>query len=215
MFKIWGEIMELNISNAADIKRLLRNDDYLVRCDTIAALEMYNDNKEICDIIIEMLNDKNYLVRCEACEALYGVLDSDVLGKLMSRLKIEKSSVVRMYIVSNICQIIKSINYDFNIVDELAHLFNKEKSKRVIIAYLCVFYVMSGDKKFIYAILNYMNDEDYHIRHNAVNLLNDIVDKDNIEIVTSGYKNRLIREDAYSVRDLLERSLEELTVKGE
>lgn len=195
------------------IKNKLNNDDYLMRCDVVNDLAKYTDNIQILNILIEMLDDKNYLVRCEVCDALYGCKSEMVFNKLMTRIKKERSSTVRMYIISTIGSIVDCIINKNLIYEQLFTLSTKETSKRVIIAYMALFYLLNKDIKYIEKALFYINDSDYHIRCNVINLLNEVVDNENISIIVNLYKTRLLCEDIFCVKDLLEKSLKELTMK--
>ncbi len=208
--------MDINLTNNDDIdkiKKNLQNEDFLVRCDAVHDLSKYNDDPYVLNILIEMLGDKNYLVRCDVCDALYNTKSKKVLESLVLKLKKEKSSTARMYMVSTICGIIKNIGCSSTIKIELMSLYEKEKSKCVIIAYMSVFYLMDKNKKFIKDALCYINDKNYHIRSNVINLLNDVVDEKIFDTIIHSYKRRLEKEDVFCVKELLERSLIELSSK--
>lgn len=195
------------------IKNKLNSDDYLIRCDVVSELAKYIDNSQILNILIEMLDDKNYLVRCEVCDALYGCKSEIVLNKLLSRIKKERSSTTRMYIISTISSIVDETSNKSLIYDKLFSLSEKETSKCVIIAYMALFYILNKNIEYIYKALFYINDNDYHIRCNVVNLLNEVIDDENIFIILYSYKKRLLYENVYCVKDLLKRSLKELKIK--
>lgn len=195
-----------------NIKNKLNSEDYLQRCDAVSDLAKYIDDFRVANILMEMLEDKNYLVRCEVCDALYGFKSEIVLNKLLTRIKKERSSTVRMYIISTIGSIIDCVNNKNAIYEQLYILSTKETSKRVIIAYMSLFYLLNKDMEYINKALLYINDIDYHIRCNVINLLNEIVDNKNISIIINTYEKRLLIEDIFCVKDLLETSLKELAI---
>lgn len=194
------------------IENKLNSEDYLQRCDVVSDLAKYIDDFRVANILMEMLEDKNYLVRCEVCDALYGFKSEIVLNKLLTRIKKERSSTVRMYIISTIGSIIDCANNKNTIYEQLYILSTKETSKRVIIAYMSLFYLLNKDMEYINKALFYINDIDYHIRCNVINLLNEIVDNKNISIIINTYEKRLLIEDIFCVKDLLKTSLKELAI---
>lgn len=190
----------------------LSSEDSLERWDSVDYLTDYVSDTKIRNIIIQMIDDKDYLVRCQACEALYGYVSAEILNKYIERLKNERSSIVRMYIISNITYIVNSNTIDTAFLYEtLYKYYLKEKSKHSIIAYLALFYSLKKDIVYIYKALFYINDNDYHIRCNVINILNEVIDDENISIIINFYKNRLSIEEAFCVKDLLEDSIKTIS----
>lgn len=208
--RVWDRV-EFDLNKSEDIEKiqyLLKSEDILIRCDTVEGLAEHITNPKILNILINMINDKNYLVRCEVCDALFNSEEEIVLEKLLLRLKKEKKSLVRMHIVSAVCNMVRKNKNNDRYINTLKILFNKEKSKRVIIAYLVLFYSTSKDKKYLNKALSYINDGDYHIRCNVINLINDVLDVGNTDIIVKAYNNRLKREKAFCVTDSIKRNVE-------
>ena len=188
----------------------LKDDDVLIRCDAAASLYEYNEDEKVKEALKEALNDSNYLVRCEACDSLYGLNDRDILDCLLKALKKERSAIARMYIVSTVSSVLKEAGIAENEKSLLISLAEKEESKRVIIAYQALLYLIDRDKDHILKALSYLNDPNYHIRCNAVNLVYDAADEEVLDIVISGFEERLKAEKVFCVEDLLKKCLEEL-----
>lgn len=189
------------------INFLLHSEDMLTRCDVVEYLSDYIDDFKILNIILKMLDDKSYLVRCEVCDALYNAKEEFILEKLILRLRKEKKSIVRMYIISTICNIIKNNKSYVKYINSLKIFYKKEKSKRVIISYLVLFYSINKNDKYLNNALMYLNDSDYHIRCNVINLVNNVIDNNNLNEIVKAYNNRLKIEKVFCVRDLIENSL--------
>lgn len=200
----------MDLSKNEDIKKvcsLLNSEDVLKRCDAVECLAEYIENLHILNIVIKMIDDKNYLVRCEVADALFNSTEELVLEKLIFRLRKEKKSVVRMHIVSTLCNIIRKNNYNYNYINSLKILFKKEKSRRVIIAYLILFYSISKNKKYLNIALLHLNNSDYHVRCNVISLVNDVLDIGNLDIIFKAYSNRLKIEKVFCVKDFIEKSI--------
>lgn len=196
--------MDQKSSNSIkELMNELYGEDFLVRCDAVEELSFFIEEEQVLKAIIEMLNDRNYLVRCEACDALINTKSIEVLNILIFHLKKEKSSIARMYTISTICNLMKQVVYTEEVVIQLNALYSKEKSKRVLIAYLSLFYLIEKERKYIEDALEYINDEDYHIRINVINLLSEVIDNNIIDVVYNAYKNRYLIENAESVKILL------------
>lgn len=202
-----GEDVQKDLKN--ELIANLRSADFLIRCDSVEKLSQFPE-AEVLNVLIDMLNDKNYLVRCEVYEALSNFKSENILSILVNRIKRERSSTVRMYAISTICHLVKQISCNDNLIEELESLYDKEKSKRVIISYLSLMYLIEKNKKYIIKALEYINDIDYHIRCNVINLLSEVIDREVIELVCIEYNRRYLVENAQSVKILLEHEINEL-----
>lgn len=195
---------ELNIN---EILMCLASDDYIIRCDTIQLLSNFINNLEIENIILEKASDKNYLVRCEVYEALQNSQDDNMIYKLSKCLKGDRSSVARMYAASALLVLIKKMGCPEKIYMELKKNFSKEKEKNVIITYLTLFYLIEKKEEYIVEVLNYLNNNDYHIRCIVINTLSDVLDDKNRNIIKEAYMKRYTVETTNAVRSLLEKNI--------
>lgn len=84
----------------AVIKRLLKSDDELIRCDTIEKICEFIDNTEIQEIIFDALNDKSFLVRCEAYEGIGNIRNKKAWSVLMGNLHTEEDETAITYMYS-------------------------------------------------------------------------------------------------------------------
>lgn len=194
-------ISEINLS---EVQYFLNDDDFLVRCDVLEALARFVCHKEIESIIAEKLFDQNYLVRCEACDALYMSNNIEILYMLFNQARRDKSSTVRMYAVSSMVNMLRAIDFPDDLADSIKIAYRKEKVKRVVIAYLVVMYVLEDDIQYIYDSLEYLNDENYHIRCNVINSLSSVVDDEDVaSVIKEAYKERLVLESSIAVKSTL------------
>lgn len=83
--------------------------------------------------------------------------------------------------------------------------YQKEKSKRVIIAYLALLYSIEKKRSYIAEILQNFNDNDYHIRCNVVDLICDIIDRENEEYIMQAFKERYLIEESLAVKSSIEK----------
>ncbi|MDD6735348.1 MAG: hypothetical protein PUE13_03430 [Clostridiales bacterium] len=88
--------------------------------------------------------------------------------------------------------------------------YSKEKELNVLLSYWCMLYLIDKDKSYIGKILEHLNNEDYHIRCNVINLLADVEDDYVKETAKTEYCTRLMKEDCLAVRSLPEEKLEEM-----
>lgn len=186
----------------------INSDDALQRCDAIEELAKSISSEKVAEEILKCFCDKNFLVRCEAYDAFYGYTDSNIYPDLLASLKKEKSKYARMHLCSTLCSIIKKTGctqHEFEIIHKC---YLKEKKLNVLLAYWCIFYIVEKDKSYIERILSHINDRDYHIRCNVVNLLADVEDDYVKETAVSEYRTRLLKEDSLAVRSLLDKTLE-------
>jgi len=187
----------------------LKNEDFLVRCDAIEALS-YLPADKVYHLIVEMLDDRNYLVRCEAFDALANFNAYSELDVLVKQLKRERSSIVRMHAVATVRDLMKVDNCPIDLVLNLKDMFAKEESKGALIAYNTLFYKIEKEEKYIQNALKYIDDNDYHIRHNVINLLWDVTDEKVASQVLNEYKKRFRIEEARSVKISLEEQIADI-----
>lgn len=179
---------------------MLSSSDSLDRADAIEALAKDIDNEKIKDLIKEHVNDRNYLVRCEVYEALGGCNDISLLAE---RLKSEKNKIAKMYLISAITDTIDKQNATDKIVQQINDARQKEKNINVLLAYECLYYKIDGKTEHVKNVLQELNNTDYHIRCNVINLLADIVDDVNRKIIIDAYKSHLQNGDVLCVTELL------------
>ena len=188
------------------IKRILedlKSEDFLVRCDAIENLASALGEKA-SDLIARMLDDRNYLVRCEAYDALIEIESFKEIDILLKHLRKERSSMARLHAVAAICEKLDADKTHESVIQSLKELFEQEKATRVSIAYYALFYKIEKQGKFVDLTLGYLDDADYHIRLNVINLLHDVTDENVAHHLLDEYMSRYQTEESRSVKTLLE-----------
>lgn len=183
--------------------KMLSSSDSLDRADAIEALAKDIDNEKIKDLIKEHVNDRNYLVRCEVYEALGSCNDISLLEILAERLKSEKNKIAKMYLISAIADTIDKQNATDKIVQQINNARQKEENINALLAYECLYYKIDGKTEHVKNVLQELNNTDYHIRCNVINLLADIIDSVNKKIIIDAYKLHLQNGDVLCVTELL------------
>ena len=186
-------------------------EDWFDRGEFLFVLEDYiKDNPKIEQVIIEMLNDRNYMVRSDACELLYHSESPQVLTQLMKRLRKERSSLVRMYLLDAIRSSCHSLPLQDDEKLLLLQMYKREKAARVIIQYDALFYVLFHDAQYIQNALQYLNDDDYHIRCIVIQTLSAVLDSAATEIVLHAYLKRKEEETSYAVISILDKEIQRI-----
>lgn len=195
--------------NHKNIKKL-QSEDFLDRIDTIEELRDYINEDEVSSLIINSFMDKNYLVRCEAYDAFHESANCMVFSILLKRISREKSICARMHLISTLCGIAKKIGYSKTEKEYIIKFYQREIADSVIIAYECLLYIEDKNINHIYKALSFLDSKKYRIRCNVINLLSDVVDKENISIIKQKYIEKVKSENSYAVKSLLENELQAL-----
>lgn len=193
-----------------DINLILKNDDFLMRCDAIEYLGKNISSPKDVKIIVQYFWDRNYLVRCEAYDACYGYNNDYVYSSLLKRLSQERSKCAKMHLCSSLCSIIKKRKCTDNDVKKILKYYEKENDLNVLISYWCILYSFFKDKKYIDNILSCLANEDYHIRCNVINLLYDIEDDVVKQYERIAFSKQLEIERSKAVKMLLEDTLKRI-----
>lgn len=168
----------------------INNKETIDKCDIIEGFTEISDKPIIEKLLLYFLNDTNYLVRCEVCDVLYHSKSKQIFNELIEHLRKEKNSYVRMYVISALCNILKSIQINNKQKQLLIYLYNKEKSKRVLIAYNTLCFLLYNNIDFIKKNFVYLNDKNYHIRHNAINFLFETINNNTYKLILDEYIKR-------------------------
>lgn len=190
-----------------EVKILLSAEDDLMRSDVVEILYDYIDETEIQEILFDSLNDRRYIVRCDVYDCIGDMKKRAALLKLLERLPYEKNKLAKMYLISAICRLEKFIQEeDKDIIHRYCN-HKKQGYNGLKIACLSLKYIMEKDLSLIYDILEFLNDKDYHIRHNVINFTDIILDENNEHIVLEYYRNYKAIEEADSVKERIEKEI--------
>ena len=188
-------------------KEALQSNDFLERVDAIEAISPNIHNKKIANTIIQCFEDKNYLVRCEAYDAFRKSSNKEAFLILIKKIGKERSICARMHLISSLCGIAANVGYEESEREYILRFYNKEKNDSVILAYECLLYIYDKNIEHIQKCLQLLNSNNYHIRCNVINILSDVIDKNNVSLIKKAYKKKLKEEDSLAVKYLLENEL--------
>ncbi len=211
--EIYNSVMQLdNVDDEAanKIKCLLKNDDELIRCDTIEKICEFVDNADIREIIFDAINDESYLVRCEAYEDIGDIHTEKAWSVLMDNLDTEKNDIVIPYMYSAVCRLFE-FAADTDIAALKSRCMRQSHSKRHRIAQMCVMYKIENNTSIIQNILEYLSDEDYHIGFTVVNMLSDITDDSNRDMICEAYKRHLCSDPCEALKIILKEEIQKLS----
>lgn len=202
----------LNNNDWSDIKDFAEDKESEVRYRVSELLSLFPSN-ESEKLLLPMLNDTDNLVRASVCDSLSFSKSPDTLRMLMKSAK-DKRFLVRGYAALSIGEVQKNIGLNQNeTVDFLKRLNQKESSEWVKIAISYSLYIL-GENSYGNFILEKINSRYYKNRCFVLSVLeelmiNNMVDK--MPPILPILKQRLKVERAYSVKNKLERLINEFT----
>lgn len=202
-------IEEIAASNDIDengliiLECLSKDEDDEVR-SKVAEVLVISNSSEAEKILVKLLKDKDELVRVNACDSLCNSNSKEVIKLLMDRAKRDKSTLVRGYAALSIADIVIRINSNR---DELVRFFENciaiEKVTWVKINFYKVLYYL-GQKARIKDLLKELDDRLYRNRSATVNILAELISKENEEEIKAALQKRLSIEKTVAVRSSIE-----------
>lgn len=163
------------------------------------------------DLLILLLHDPEKLVRVNACDSAGNSQSIKVLKSLEQLLKKDPHYLVRGYAAKSYAEIINNRKDSPDVaIQALSKRWKSERSPFVKLQDAYALYVL-GQSSYLNYILDQLNHRYYYIRCAAVNIIRQIVTEDQREKVKQALYHRLTIEKAYSVRENLERLVEELS----
>ncbi|KHD37620.1 hypothetical protein NL50_05430 [Clostridium acetobutylicum] len=202
-FNKLDEIEEKEEFNEYDfevLKYFSRNANSDVRC-RVAEILFSKVNKEGEEILINLIDDKNELVRTNACDSLCSSNSQKILQLLKSKVLEDKSYLVRGYALVSISEIAARINHDIR--EFLICALEKEEVKWVKINFYKALY-MVGETTYLKLLIEELNNEYHGIRCAVVNILSEIISRENLEVIMKALKKRLKVEEVMSVKTEIE-----------
>lgn len=151
------------------------------------------------EILSRLSKDKNDYVRTEVYDSLSVFSDIKSVSLLQNAISTETNNLAKSYAIMSF----GDVAYSLGIPDDYKQYVDKikscNKSNDCILSCLYCLYLFG--ENVIDDICLFLNDNDYHIRLSAVSILEEIVNKDNFDIITSKLNDRLKIEDCSSVID--------------
>lgn len=181
--------------------------DELQKCDIIDELYRFSKNIDVQRFVLTLFNDKSYLVRSSVYEFCSLIKNKNILTKCINNIEKEHNTIARTYLVSSVNEIAKDIKLETDKYDYLCILSAKEKEISVLIQYINIFFTITNDTKYLYKILEQLNNDDYHLRCVVINSIPDILNTMQKKIVSDCLEKRLAEENSFAVRDLIIKKL--------
>lgn len=159
--------------------------------------------KSIDEFGFEILNrlskDNNDYVRTEVFDSLSVFSDIKSVSLLQNAIRTETNNLAKSYAIMSLGDVIYSLGISNDLKEYVYKIKSCNKSKDCILSCLYCLYLFGENVNDEIFLL--LNDNDYHIRLSAISILEEIVNNDNLDIITSKLNDRLKIEDCSSVID--------------
>lgn len=151
------------------------------------------------EILSRLSKDKNDYVRTEVYDSLSVFSDIKSVSLLQNAISTETNNLAKSYAIMSF----GDVAYSLGIPDDYKQYVDKIKScnKSNDCRLSCLYCLYLFGENVIDEIFLLLNDNDYHIRLSAISILEEIVNNDNLDIITSKLNDRLKIEDCSSVID--------------
>lgn len=151
------------------------------------------------EILNRLSKDKNDYVRTEVFDSLSGFNDIKAVSLLQNAISTETNNLARSYAIMSFGDVVYSLEISDDYKQYVYIIKSCNKSKNCILS--CLYCLYQFGENVIEDILSFLDDNDYHIRLSAISVLEEIVNNDNLDIITSKLNDRLKIEDCSSVID--------------
>lgn len=178
----------------------------------VAQILVDTGEDQACQILLTLSEDTDELVRANACDSL-GIFSNMTVRRHLYNIAIhDKSSLVRMYAVLSLGDIIINGQLDDKKtgVKKLVCALKREKTIRVKLAYAQTLYLLGCDEYFDF-LAEQVDNKRYQNRMLAIKALCRIINPSTKQRIVEILRKRERVEKAYAVSDLLERELANLT----
>lgn len=209
-YEILDLIADKNDVDLDDISLLIqlsKHNDPEIRSYVAELLVLANDSKAE-NALINLCNDKDELVRVNACDSLSAFATVDTYKQLVNCILNDSSLLVKNYAILSLVDIMNYIEIDR---DELKNLFlNISREDEISISAACFkgLYVL-GYKEYFKNIIDLAVAKNYQDRCAVVNILGDIITKDNNQIILSALKDLKKMEKSEAVNSTIDRIINE------
>lgn len=169
----------------------------------VRGLVAYLMVKSIDEFGFEILNrlskDNNDYVRTEVFDSLSVFNDMNTVTLLQNAISTDTNNLAKSYAIMSLGDVVYSLGISNDFKEYVYKIKSCNKSKDCILSCLYCLYLFG--ENVIDEIFLLLNDNDYHIRLSAISILEEIVNNDNLDIITSKLNDRLKIEDCSSVID--------------
>lgn len=194
----YDELNEFTDKQKLLLRKLSYDSNSFVR-GLVASLMVKSIDEFGFEILNRLSKDNNDYVRTEVFDSLSVFNDMNTVTLLQNAISTDTNNLARSYAIMSLGDVVYSLGISNDFKEYVYKIKSCNKSKDCILSCLYCLYLFG--ENVIDEIFLLLNDNDYHIRLSAISILEEIVNNDNLDIITSKLNDRLKIEDCSSVID--------------
>lgn len=194
----YDELNEFTDKQKLLLRKLSYDSNSFVR-GLVASLMVKSIDEFGFEILNRLSKDNNDYVRTEVFDSLSVFNDMNTVTLLQNAISIDTNNLAKSYAIMSLGDVVYSLGISNDFKEYVYKIKSCNKSKDCILSCLYCLYLFG--ENVIDEIFLLLNDNDYHIRLSAISILEEIVNNDNLDIITSKLNDRLKIEDCSSVID--------------
>lgn len=194
----YDELNEFTDKQKLLLRKLSYDSNSFVR-GLVASLMVKSIDEFGFEILNRLSKDNNDYVRTEVFDSLSVFNDMNTVTLLQNAISTDTNNLAKSYAIMSLGDVVYSLGISNDFKEYVYKIKSCNKSKDCILSCLYCLYLFG--ENVIDEIFLLLNDKDYHIRLSAISILEEIVNNDNLDIITSKLNYRLKIEDCSSVID--------------
>lgn len=194
----YDELNEFTDKQKLLLRKLSYDSNSFVR-GLVASLMVKSIDEFGFEILSRLSKDKNDYVRTEVYDSLSVFNNMNTVTLLQNAISTNTNNLAKSYAIMSLVDVVYSLGISDDFKEYVDKIKSCNKSKDCILSCLYCLYLFG--ENVIDEIFLLLNDNDYHIRLSAISILEEIVNNDNLDIITSKLNDRLKIEDCSSVID--------------
>lgn len=194
----YDELNEFTDKQKLLLRKLSYDSNSFVR-GLVASLMVKSIDEFGFEILSRLSKDKNDYVRTEVYDSLSVFNNMNTVTLLQNTISTDTNNLAKSYAIMSLGDVVYSLGISNDFKEYVYKIKSCNKSKDCILSCLYCLYLFG--ENVIDEIFLLLNDNDYHIRLSAISILEEIVNNDNLDIITSKLNDRLKIEDCSSVID--------------
>lgn len=194
----YDELSEFTDKQKLLLRKLSYDSNSFVR-GLVASLMVKSIDEFGFEILNRLSKDNNDYVRTEVFDSLSVFNDMNTVTLLQNAISTDTNTLAKSYAIMSLGDVVYSLGISDDFKEYVDKIKSCNKSKDCILSCLYCLYLFG--ENVIDEIFLLLNDNDYHIRLSAISILEEIVNNDNLDIITSKLNDRLKIEDCSSVID--------------
>ena len=197
----YEEFNEFTHEQKSLLKKLSYDSNSFVK-GLVASLMVKSIDEFGFEILNRLSKDNNDYVRTEVFDSLSVFNDMNTVTLLQNAISTDTNNLAKSYAMMSLGDVVYSLGISNDFKEYVYKIKSCNKSKDCILSCLYCLYLFG--ENVIDEIFLLLNDNDYHIRLSAISILEEIVNNDNLDIITSKLNDILKIEDCSSVIDKIE-----------